>query len=949
MHTFLHNVAATLWERHRNDLENILIVFNNRRAGLFLQKELMALDEKPFFLPRIIGIDDLVQELGDLKITPSEFLLFELYDIYRTASEGNDNRFSTFEEFMSFGEMLIGDFSEIDLYAVDAAKLFNILHEHKKMGEWDIEGGALTEFQANYLSFYKSLYTFYTRLRDVLSGRGEAYMGMAYRQVAERIDTLVTKIKEHDVYFVGFNALSKTEERIIDGCIAHGIGHVIFDGDAHYVDDTNQEAGLFLRSHLNHFSGIAPFPNHFEEKKKTIHIVNCPENVLQAKAAGSILDGIIKNALKKAPDDPDAVSKTLKETAIVLADEKMLLPMMNAMPATVKTANVTMGFPYNLTQVHLIVTQVLSLYANHRNGRFHHDDLLALLSSPLIGNLLEMNDVYHSATEIVNKEKIIFASPQEADLLIGAAPGKERLMFLFHGDLTTVDAVLNNLKRLAENLSAHGIDKDNVKEREALACLLQILDFFEQLHNERHHIDTVATLQRLYDRMAKRRSIAFYGKPLKGLQLLGMLETRSIDFSNLVVLSLNEGTLPAGKSDNSLIPYIIKREFQIPTFREKDAVYAYNFFRLLQRADEAWLLYSSESAGIGKGEPSRFILQIKQEMALRYPNLTVDEYAVSCPREAACEATTQAVAKNKSIMERLATIASKGFSPSMLNRYRGCPRRFLLEDVLEARETDTVSETLESNELGTFIHQILCDIYNIDKDKKIKASTLEKAVKEIDTLVDNSIESEVLKNRDREGKNHLYGEVAKIQIKRFLATEIAKLRSGRSIEMVLTEDEMKVRLPMPAQPHLCDINIKGTTDRVDIHDGYLHVSDYKSGSVVAKELAVDDPQPQPRDVPDKWFQLMTYAWLFHRQHHYDKPFKSGIIPLRLLDTDFMPAYWCGNDLFSVDDIDRFQVLLQSLIEEIFNPDIPFAADPKDKKKTCQYCPFATSCRPQETE
>ena len=935
MQTFLRQVAQRIWAEHQHDMDRVLVVFNNRRAGLFLRKQMETLSEKPFFLPKIIGIDELISKLGNQQIAPHEFLLFELFDIHNSM-EGVERRFETFEEFISLGEMMISDFSEIDLYCVDAAHLFNHITEHKRLGEWDVSGNPLTPFQEKYLNFYKSLYTYYSELRRRLEGKGTAYAGMAYRNVAENIDSMIDSIDFNHIYFVGFNALSACESRIIDCCVRRGVGTLICDGDEYYFKDETQEAGRFLHANAERFPGIGGFENHFAQKNKTIHIINCPENILQAKTTGLIIRQLLSDS-----EHPAAA----QDTAIVLADEKLLLPMLNSLPEQVKTTNVTMGFPFIYTGINALATNILALYCNARDGKFYHVDITNILSDNLIEKYLDTRNLYSHVSDIVNTQKIIRATGKEIESMLEGIEKAKDLMFIFENASPTVDETLTLLKRLFALFNSASLLESNIKEKESLACFVQTINYLEEIQSTYHFITRIETLQNIYQRLANRRSVAFYGEPLQGLQLLGVLETRSLDFSNVIMLSVNEGTMPSGKNTNSLIPLSLKRQYNIPGFEEKDAVYAYNFYRLLQRADNIWLLYSSDAEGMGKGEPSRFILQIKNELAVRHPNITIQEETVAAiNRKNTYSSEEKGIQKNANTMKRLDEMAQNGFSPSALNRYRNCPLQFFYGDILGARERQDMSEELEANELGSFIHEILKEIYLRDSDHIIKAETLEKALQETGNLVDATFKQMVLKGRSEDGKNHIYSEVAKMQISHFLKGEIETLKKGTRIEISLLEDPMTMPFEFVQNAVSKTVNINGIADRVDFADGMLRIADYKSGSVKSEELFVADKTPNPHDVPDKWFQVMTYATLYCFKHKYKGPFTAGIFPLRTLSSDFLPVSWEGEKEMDFSHIERFRELLSTLLAEIFNPEESFYAIPD--KVRCEYCPYARICDKQ---
>ena len=921
--SFLAAVARQIMNDHPNSCDNVLVVFNNRRAGLFLQRELQLLGDKPFFLPRIIGIDDLVNELGGLTVVPNEFLLFELYDIHCSKTKNPE----AFEDFISLGEMMLNDFSEIDLYNVKAASLLGNLYDLKQLGEWNLDEKQQTDFQKKYLEFYNSLFSYYTELRKRLSSNGEAYSGMAYRNVADNIENLSKNLKEEFVYFVGFNALSVCESKIISHFEHENRGKLICDGDLYYFTDTIQEAGRFLRQNADCHRINTNFGQHFATVNKTIHIVNCPENVLQTKTAGSI----IGNATQ---------GEWGNNCAIVLADEKLLLPMLNSMPESINAVNVTMGLPYSISGIHYMVCNILALFANRRNNKFNHVDIVNIFSDSIISRLVDDKNSHHIVSTKLYEEKTIYASADELRHLTEQLPGAEQLMFIFECD-GEVSSILSMLLHLVKIINESGCLSSVVREMEALACLLQIIKHLEKIRGRHDIIQHIDILQRIYLRLAKRRSIALYGEPLKNMQLLGMLETRNLDFDRIIILSVNEGTLPAGRTSNSLIPFNLKRAFGLPTHEEKDAVYAYNFYRLIQRAHEVWLLYSSDSEGMGKGEPSRFIMQILNEMAPQLPNLKID--ILSADTENLCNDSfgIMHAPKDERTLQKLKQIATKGFSPSALNRYRNCPLLFYYEDVIGVHEQEELSEEVESNELGTFIHELLCDIYSRDTDRIIRQETLKKALNELPDTIEKNFRDNLLKGRSDTGKNHLYIEVAKTELQRFLEKEIEKLKN-HSIQMLLTDGlPIKQQLPL-CQPYTqYPVYINGITDRVDLFDGQLRIADYKSGGVDEDDLKMRKDFDSPRDPSDKWFQVLTYSWLYCRNSGYKGPFECGIFPLRSLSSDFMKASWAGSTLLCSSHIDQFETILSNLISEILDPQIDFRADPK--KNACTYCAFKNTC------
>lgn len=934
METFLNEVARRIRKENPDGMDKTIVVFNNRRSGLFLNRQFTQMDGNAFFLPRIIGIDQLVSELGGLEIVPNEFLLFELFNIHRQL-DADCQRFKTFEEFISFGEIMLSDFNEIDLYCVDAHQLFYNLHDIKALDAWDIESGRTTSFQEKYLAFYQSFYQHYEQLHQRLTEQHKAYSGMAYRWVSENIDTLSEKISCDKIYFVGFNALSTCEKRIIQCFVRRETGHLITDGDAYYFNDKNQEAGRFLRQLGELFPNIGGYKEHFAQNQKKITIVKCPENILQCKYAGQIL----ANQIQLNSDDP------VEQTAVVLADEKLLLPMLNAIPAEIKTANVSMGYPFSHTAVHALALKLLSLHQRRNGQYFYHRDILDLLTDYCVSKLLKSENCLSPLTHIMKAEHIIYADNNIVKSLCEKIHvDYDAVGFLFAEETPTPNAWLNMTRKLIGLFYSKEVLKNNCKEQEALLCLLETIDYLDSLQNKHHFLDSLSVLTKIYTRISQRRSVALYGEPLHGLQILGMLETRNLDFRKVILLSANEGIVPSGLGSNTLIPFNLKKQFHIPTYHEKDAVYAYNFYRLIQRAEEVYLLVNTESDGMGKGEPSRFVMQIQHELIKRYPRqIMLRQEVLATASQSELHPPANSINKDGNVLNRLKVLAAKGFSPSALNQYRSCPMKFYYEYILSLREKDKIEDDLAQNEIGTIIHKVLEKAYPAGKSQPtpVTAESLEEVTNHLDELLDQAVYDEYQHGRSRAGRNHFFESVAKNQLTRFLNDETERIRKGESLSIVGTETPVSCPIDIKNNPNFPSALICGVIDRIDICNGLLRIVDYKTGRVDTNEMTVSETVPNPMDVPDKWFQVILYAWLYSRTSGGDTPMQAGIFPLRSLGANLLPASWAGADIISPEQLNTFETLLHQLIDELLNPEIPFIA--KHNSKLCQVCPFDKTC------
>lgn len=934
MDTFLGHVARRVADAHPRDTDRVLVVFNNRRSLRFFQRQFLALG-RTMFLPRMMAIDDLVADLGGLKIVPNEFLLFELYSIH-VEIEGENRKYKTFDEFISFGDLMMSDFSELDQYCVDAADIFGNLHDLKEIGEWDIENSLLTPFQLDYLHFYRSLYEYYRRLHERLLAQGKAYSGMAYRQVAEHIGTLADGCPWEAVYFVGFNALSECERRIIGEFVRRGVGQLLADGDSYFMEPS-QESGHFLRKHREEFPSILPAgPSLFSQGKRSVTIVDCPENLLQCKLAGRLLS-----------DHPEWLEeRECENTAVVLADESLMLPCLSALPVGDYSVNISMGFAFCDTGMYLLACRLLQLWRNADSRGFYHRDILELLSDRHIGSLLDDKDLRRRTVRFLRAGSIIRCSGSE----IIAFLGNDRLDYLFPSDgHFSTEGWLGMMRRLVGDILEAKLFETNKKELQAAGSLMEMVDYLDELQQTYGYIDSLDTLEKIFLRIAQRHQIPLIGEPLSGLQLMGMLEARNLDFHRVILLSSGEGILPASRSASSLIPFELKRSFGLPTYQEKDAVYAYNFYHLLLRAQEVYLVYSSESEAMGKGEPSRFIRQVECELAPRF-GIEVRHLVVNNnePPQENIRPTSEVGMKDAAVMERLAALAQRGFSPTVFDDYLECPLRYYYTRVLEISSEDTLEDDLDASQLGTAIHNVLRDIYApYDNDgqegshRLVDVDGLRRALSELPQYMEREFSSLFLHGRATEGRNHYLHLVAEAQLRRLLQKEIALLEQGHTLEIVGLEKELG--------PVALDegIYLKGKADRIDRFDGQLRIIDYKTGALDEKEIAYSSTPNRNGEVvvPGKWFQLMCYALLY--SHTLSTPHSplpalhAAIYPLRQLQSGVKLASWDGETDISQARLADFRTMLTDRCRELMDPSVPFAAT--DKRDHCRHCEVRTFC------
>ncbi|MBQ4377056.1 MAG: PD-(D/E)XK nuclease family protein [Bacteroidales bacterium] len=987
MKYFLQEVAERIGKQYGKDMSRVAVVFNNRRPFQFLKKELSGIVGVPFFPPAMLSMDDLVRQISGREIVQKEFLLFDLYDVYRHC-EAYKSRQESFEDFISIGEMMLSDFSEIDLYCVDAQQLFSNLDDAKKIEAWGKTFGSdkpqPSEFVDNYLKFYRSLLGVYNAFREYLDKDNRAYSGMAYRNAADKIDSMIDSIRYEHIFFVGFNALSESEQRIVRAFVKAGRASIIADGDDFYFSDKDQEAGHFLRMMHSKFRDAGFFPvhddrfdSHFSDGEKKIRVVACPENVLQAKYVGYRIGELISEPC----DDKE---EHLQNTAIVLADEKMLVPVLNSLPEGI-TANITMGFPFAHSMVCNFVLKLLELHRNRHGDRFYHKDVVSVLSDTYVCRMAGYSVKPSQVVRWLNEHHFTYSSLSDIEAFIVENDKKGQadidvVRMIFSNDAASANGMIDLWGKCIDAIEQHNILETNPKENEALKGMRTVVRHFVELQQRFGFVEKLDTLRKIYDRFVRRLSVSLIGQPLQGLQLTGMLEARNLDFDRIILVSAGEGVLPAGMTANSLIPYDLKggvlggynphtgdygkRGFGMPTYNDRDAVYANHFYSLIQRASVIDLVYCTDPDAAGKGEPSRFVMQVRDELAPRY-NINVETINVIAPHGQA-ELRYTVGEKSDKVMQRLREMVDgetiekgdsktvRALSPSALNTFNDCSMRFYYERVLHMREQDTLAEDAEASDLGTCVHAVLEDIFRPKNGpliitKELIADALSTVDKRIENWFIDSYGEEGIKT----GRNYMMLQVAKRQARNYLEYEQKQLQNGISTTIISVESEDLVASidVLLSNGETVTAHIAGRADRIDTvttPDGtLLRIVDYKTGSVEEKDLGFKSDKPD--NVPGKWFQVMCYAWLYKQNHPgSNEQMMSGIMPLRNAEIQFKEAKTDGASLIDDNALRQFEEVLITRLTKILDPSEPFVPRPVSDRSTsqhgkCTYCPILPFC------
>ncbi len=957
MTPFLQQIASLFYQQYGAEVSRLAFVFPNRRTGLFFQKYLSEVADKPLFSPTILTINDLFVQLSGKQTADRINMLFMLYDIYVRHSGSTE----TFDEFLYWGEMLLNDFDDVDKYMADARMLFTNVTDLREIENdfsfLDAEQiAAIRTFwssfypkgdspnQEEFLAVWKILYTLYNDLRDALAAEGRGYEGMIFREVVEQMEqNNCCDLPYTKVVFVGLNALSVAEERFLIQLQKRGIADFYWDYASDKVTDPNNKASYFVERNLKNFPSQYPLPA--EEKVDTeIEVIGIPSGIGQAKQVYTLLNELCK-------EDEMSPEEALR-TAIILPDEHLLIPVLNAIPEQIRRINVTMGYPLAGTPVASLMEYILALQKNvryvDRQPVFYFRDVLPILNHRYISS---------TCPEIVNA--LVKDIAENNRIYISAADlGKTDLLSVLFLPVTDVNTfsdylinVLQELNKVMHALSSGEEEEDatqrtNDIEQEFIFHYFTTVNRMKEIMQDAGIEMKIDTYFRLLKRVTDTITIPFRGEPLSGLQIMGVLETRALDFDRLIILSMNEGIFPLRKAANSFIPYNLRRGFGLPTYEHQDSVWAYHFYRLIYRANHVSLLYDTRSNGLQTGEVSRFVHQLHYHYEVPLQNKLV-VYNVSSAKTPALQ-----VKKTDEVMQRLNAFhkgGNRAISASAVNTYLDCPLKFYFSVVEGIQEEEEVSETIESNVFGSILHKVMEELY-MPLCGKIVTADLLKAIKKDTPVLTGAIArafaeiffmSDVV--RPLTGQNFLIGEMIRKYVEKILERD-SKLTPFRYIE-----SERKINRLFTLGDNRTEIQLKGFIDRIDEVRDAVRIIDYKSGSGTSVFTSVESLfDKEDKDRAKAVMQVFMYSWMLGAAPA-GKTIQPGIYYMRTLFSDSFDASVSRRiertKTEPVTDFsaysEAFEGELRRCLDEIFGRETPFTQTTTEK--ACAWCPFKDIC------
>ncbi len=952
---FLKSVTSYLYEHHHSNLENMSVVFPNKRARLFFNQYLASHTNRPLLAPKYYTINEYMQQVSGTTPADPITLLFLIYEVYSRETGSKES----FDEFLFYGEMMLADFDDIDKYRVDAKVLFKNISQFKEIDSfadylddsqieairqfWEnFRTGGLSEQKQSFAQIWNQLNSIYEAFTKKLSALGLSYEGMACRQSIEKIEKKAYSFTEEKIAFLGFNALNNCEKELFRHAKNQNKALFFWDYDRYYLNLKSHEAGFYLRDLIETFPAPADFV--FESgltlPKKSFRVLNVPTLTGQAKT--------IPLALAQLPlewkDKP-------VETALVLADESMLLPALSSLPAGLPDVNISMGYPVKETKIYSFIAGLIELHKNKndkpetQHSYFYHADVIQLLQNGLLTRFSQQTE---SFIQQVTKQNQVYIDTRPLE------NSNEFFSLLFQ---TEIDArgFIVYLKKVLNKIAELFYDEDTNSariEREACVRLLLQLNRLGDLLSHTPVVFNFSSLNRLLTKIFEKASIPFSGEPIEGLQVMGVLETRNLDFENLLILSLNEGVFPKTGHAPSFIPYSLRKAYGLPTLEHQDAIFAYYFYRLIQRAQNITLVYCSSEAGSKSAEPSRFIHQLLYENAFSVTSENLNYKLVPNAIQKVnfhSNTTTLELLKKKYLGEDKQTM-----SPSAINTYLSCKTRFYLRYVSGLKETETIQETMEPSTIGLILHksmQLLYEPYEntlitsafhkaiIDDEEKISEAVFQAFIKEYFGDGNPSGNSKV---RALHGKNILYKEIIQRLVKSILHFD------QKQTPFTLKGLESRVKMPFFTSSGL-ELSIGGTIDRVDLHQGNIRIIDYKTGIVKNKFPSIESlflEKPSTRNGNAFQTLLYTMVYSFENKDYPGLPFLYYLRDLNKKEYDGRLSYGETTNkqlLESFSEVElEFKKLLQQTIDEIFSEHILYTQT--DDLKYCKNCLYKTICQ-----
>ena len=891
--------------------EDVVFILPSQRAKVFVKQ---AFKDKITvgFLPEVINIEQFINQVSGIEKADSIQLLFHFYTIYK----GLEKQPVSFDVFASWAFTVIQDFNELDQHLINTKEIFIYLRDIQRLKKWSVEGDFKeTALMEDHYSFLEKLNTYYNAFYKFLKENKIGYQGLMYRESCKKIDSFLDKNTTKKFFFIGFNALNTAEEFLFQKVLENKNSDIYWDIDTAFFK-SNHQAGRFIRRYKKEWryyekNEVKTLGDTFSQPKH-IEVIGASKNTTQIKYAGEILEKITD----------------FKNTALVLADETLLPITLNSLPKNINAINITMGYPLKDVPTTNLLFSIFQLFISQNKlnkttiNEFYYKDVIRFLKHQSIYKLIPEIDAF--SDDIAKQNQTFIKQSRINKLLENTSSELKEVIVSIFTSYNSIDEFIDRIINLINFLKEDVSDL----EKEYLFRFYTTFTQLKTLQNEFKYFPDLKTLALFFRQLISSESLSFQGEPLRGLQLMGMLETRVLDFENIILVSTNEGVLPASSQQNSFIPFDVKVEFGLPTYREKDAIFSYHFFRLMQRAKNVFIIYNTEHDVFGSGEKSRFVTQLEMMR-------TDIVQKIISPKVAPQNKVLKEVKKNEAVLERLKELAREGISPSALTNYLYNPISFYKQKILKLKEFDDVEETIAYNTLGTVVHETLDKLYKPFVGKFLLVEDIEAMKEKSKDLVVKYFKIEFKNGDISTGRNRLIFEVANRFVNNFLAQEKELLKDKNQLKIIATEEDLATEIAIDGIDF--PIKIHGQVDRVDELNGVLRIIDYKTGMVSAGDLKVPDFEKLREKEQYKAIQVLLYGYCYTKSKKYtfDRPLEAGIYSFKNLNSGFLPVNFSSNyrkkDVeITEEKLEEFMSEIKTYIKEMYTLDVDFI-EPADLK------------------
>lgn len=941
---FIQNIIDYIFKNYDLSKDIVEVVFPNKRASIHFKRQIVSQLSKTSWMPITSSVQQAMEKWSGLHLVDSLDVALELMSI----NDKDANNKILKQNFFGLASQMAKDFDEIDQYKVDAKNLFESLNEVKiienyTFSEYTLSNEDSYKAQSKYLQFFSSLINYYSALRLNLFSRKVGYYGMITRCLSELpTDELVKRIDGKKIVFAGFNALTTTEEDVVVRLVENGNAVMLWDLDEYYINDKKQEAGRFAndffakhrnlagkKDYDNEHHGISFIGNALSTAEKEINVISVSGSSVQANALQLMME-------------------KRENSVVVLADEALLIPTLNSLPDSVGEINVTMGYPFTNTPLYGFIDQIFRFQHSLSDSKIDLWPLASFCDADFIKLVFNGKDYDSLMSWLKDKQSSSdlslhvkdFSSIGKSDDNQEDGASEDLARFLTLSSTKWIDSkdCIENLKSILR-VSLQKIKDESYFVKNQISVAGKVLNKVESLIKKYDSVE-ILDLQMLILQIGREMSIAMKGEA-DGLQVMGLLETRNLDFDVVNMLSVNEGVIPKNKNSNSLIPYDVRKYYNLPTYNQQQAVYAYHFYRLLHNAKKINLFYNSLSDSSGLGEPSRFIRQIEYELVKKNPKVKLQHFQYKSPI-INLKSNIISVDKDDTMLKKITKL-----SPTSISTYLRCSLQYYWKYIMNIN-CDEVNEEIQMNVIGSIIHNTLDELYrNFGNEIVTESKFLEVRNQYLDKCYQNALRNNNFRNGlPKTGFNSIIASVIDTMISRFLDNEHNIVKEN-SLRILCTEKELSF--------HLNNVELHGFADRIDLLNDKLRVIDYKTGSVNPYDVSISGNAKQLQDMHDKSIQLIMYKYLFIKMlnsntlgldealiaHIEEENIVPGIIALQKMSNGVFELKVNNADLAN-DFEAQCDIMFEQLISDIFDKNNPFTQT--DDTKVCGYCGFRNICK-----